>query len=79
MKAMERRLARLRPAIARLHPPPRPPIEETRLTAGEGAEARRIGEITKVGGLDALSVDELELLECLVQKAAGEEVGACLG
>ena len=79
MKALERRLIRLGPAIEQLRPTPRPPIDETRLTAEEWAEARRIGEITKVGGLDALSVADLEWLECLVRKAAGEEVGACLG
>lgn len=79
MKAMERRLARLGPAIARLHPPPRPRIDESRLTPAEWAVARRIGEIAKDSGLDALSVTDLEMLERLVRKAAGEEVETRLG
>jgi hypothetical protein len=78
MKAMERRLLRLEPAIARLHPPQRLPIDETRLTAEEWAEATRIGEITKVGGMDALSADDLELAACLTGKLAGEEIATCL-
>jgi hypothetical protein len=79
MKSLERRLTRLGPAIARLHPPARPPIDEARLTAEEWAEAARIGEITKERGVDALSVDDLELLECLVRKVADEEIATCLG
>jgi hypothetical protein len=54
-------------------------VDETRLTPEEWAEAARIGKIARDGGLDALSVADLELLECLVRTVACEEVGSFLG
>jgi hypothetical protein len=79
MRALERRLLRLGAAIARLRPPPRPEIDEARLTAEEWTEAARIGGVTREGGLAALSDADLDLAICLAQKLRGEGVGACLG
>jgi hypothetical protein len=77
MKALERRLIRLGPAIARVKPPPRPPVDETRLAPDEWAEMARISEITEEAGVAALSDADLDLAICLTRKLAGEEVAPC--
>jgi hypothetical protein len=79
MKALERRLIRLGPAIARLRPPPRPQIDEDRLTGEEWAEAARIGAILSDRGLAGLSDDDLDLAESLRRRLTGVSVGLQVG
>jgi hypothetical protein len=78
MKALERRLIRPGPAIARMRPPRRPPIDEARLTGEEWAEAARIAAILGDRGLAGLSDDDLDPAESLRRRLTGEGPGACL-